>query len=479
MRVLILLTLILHVSSSTLVEEFFETLEKFKPKDANNNIVGSSRQSGYDHLEENIARFREFKKSKKIVDEINKDDSIPFMAEINQFSVMTSEERKIHTGLNISQLHQADEKMVSNVQQINKNCPKAVNWNAQGAQGAVKDQGSCASCWAFAGVSSMEGAYFAVTGDLISFSDQEVLECSYEGTARPGCKGGWPADAFNWVRKRGGLSTSGDAPYIGQDGRCRKGRNAMTKARISSQVLELKHYRQGLKGAVVDGVVASGMKVTDSFYSYKSGVWKDLASCGRNAHANHALNVVGYGTTSAGRNYWRVRNSWGATWGDNGHILMCRDQKDNCRIESYGWLPKFTCTTGSCKKPQFTEYQDDGSDGNNIACKDASDVCSRYSKHCKKGMKYSEWAANRCKKTCGKCGGSDGGEICEDKESWCGGYKTHCNKNAAYYPSMVKVCKKTCNLCGSRGGGEKGGCPAGTTKCSDGVCRHVHMCGRH
>ena len=126
MCVLILLTLILHVSSSTLVEEFFDTLKKYKSKDG--NIVGSI--SGYDHLAENIERFREFKKSKKIVEEINKDDSIPFTAEINAFSVMTSEERKIHTGLNISQLDD-DRNMLSNVQQINKNCPKAVNWNAQ------------------------------------------------------------------------------------------------------------------------------------------------------------------------------------------------------------------------------------------------------------------------------------------------------------------------------------------------------------
>ena len=62
----------------------------------------------------------------------------------------------------------------------------------------------------------------------------------------------------------------------------------------------------------------------------RSGVYISQEKCG--PYIDHAVVIVGYGT-QAGIDYWVVRNSWGAGWGDKGYILMQRGT-NHCRIES-------------------------------------------------------------------------------------------------------------------------------------------------
>ena len=56
------------------------------------------------------------------------------------------------------------------------------------------------------------------------------------------------------------------------------------------------------------------------FQNFKTGVLNS-AACG--TKLTHAIAAVGYGTDSTtGLNYYIVRNSWGASWGDNGYIKI-------------------------------------------------------------------------------------------------------------------------------------------------------------
>ena len=93
----------------------------------------------------------------------------------------------------------------------------------------VKNQGSCGSCWTYGAVGPMEYIYKKVTGNLVPLSEQELLDCTYEGTGQDGCDGGWYHQAWDFViggtydNGKTHLATQKNYPYTGQDGKCSHG----------------------------------------------------------------------------------------------------------------------------------------------------------------------------------------------------------------------------------------------------------------
>ena len=90
----------------------------------------------------------------------------------------------------------------------------------KGAVTPVKSQGSCGSCWIFGATGAMEAANFLKNGKLVSLSEQQVMDCI--DMDRDPCNGGWPVNAFNYVKETGGIESDEDYPYEGhaQDCRC-------------------------------------------------------------------------------------------------------------------------------------------------------------------------------------------------------------------------------------------------------------------
>lgn len=209
-----------------------------------------------------------------------------------------------------------------------------VDWVTKGAVTPVKDQGQCGSCWSFSATGSMEGALQIASGKLVSLSEQQLVDCA-GSFGNMGCNGGLMDYAFEYVIKNG-LTTEDSYSYTGRDGSC--------QASSKKSAIQLSGYsdvKQGDEDALLQAVAMGPVSVAieadkSAFQLYKGGVL-DSPFCGK--QLDHGVLAVGYGTDSAsGLDFWKVKNSWGGSWGEEGYIRMVRG-KNMCGIASQPSYP--------------------------------------------------------------------------------------------------------------------------------------------
>ncbi|XP_062279347.1 cathepsin S-like [Scomber scombrus] len=209
-----------------------------------------------------------------------------------------------------------------------------MDWRERGCVTSVKDQGHCASCWAFSAVGALEGQLAMTTGKLVDLSPQNLMDCSWE-YGNNGCNGGNEHKAFEYVMDQG-IESVASYPYKGSEGQCRH--NPMNRAaNCSDYILLPRGDEEELKKAVgTIGPVSVAIDARQSsFHFYKSGVYDD-PNCTR--ITTHAVLAVGYGTVD-GQDYWLVKNSWGTSYGEEGYIRMSRNKNNQCGIALYACYP--------------------------------------------------------------------------------------------------------------------------------------------
>jgi len=171
-------------------------------------------------------------------------------------------------------------------------------------------------CWAFSAVGSLEGAYKIATGNLMEFSEQELLDCT---TNNYGCNGGFMTNAFDFIIENGGISIESDYEYQGQQSTCRSQEKTAAVQISSYQVVPADET--SLLQAVTKQPVSIGIAASQELQFYAGGTYQ--GSCAD--QINHAVTAIGYGTDEQGQKYWLLKNSWGTTWGENGFMKILRD----------------------------------------------------------------------------------------------------------------------------------------------------------
>jgi C1A family cysteine protease len=203
----------------------------------------------------------------------------------------------------------------------NSSFGESLDWVEKGAVTPVKDQQQCGSCWAFSTVGAIEGAYFINYIYLTQFSEQNLVSCdnAAHGGTDNGCNGGLMDNAFTWIEKNG-LCTEEDYPYTsggGKSGTCKKTCKPVVTVTGFTDVAG----ESGMIPALNKGPVSIGIEADKSaFQLYKGGVL-DNAACGK--QLDHGVLAVGYGTDDgSAKDYYKVKNSWGGSWGEEGYIRM-------------------------------------------------------------------------------------------------------------------------------------------------------------
>ena len=210
--------------------------------------------------------------------------------------------------------------------------PASIDWSAKGAVTPVKDQGQCGSCWVFGTIGAIESYLYLLhnaTQPLQSLSEQYVGSCNGLMSM---CEGGWPIDVYAFTEHNNNtLCTEKNWPYISGDGLdypcTKKQMDNFVSVFVPSSTLRYisPGDDQALMEALVDGPVTVVINASlDSMQMYRSGVYDDPKCTNRLYDLDHAVLAVGYGVTDDGTPYWKVKNSWGAGWGEDGYIRMRR-----------------------------------------------------------------------------------------------------------------------------------------------------------
>ncbi|KAL4155082.1 hypothetical protein PRNP1_007196 [Phytophthora ramorum] len=230
---------------------------------------------------------------------------------------------------------------------------ETVDWESAGCVTAVKDQGECGACWAFSATAAMESGYCVATGgSLPSLSDQELISCDTDD-GNNGCGGGYAAYTMDWVanERSGKMCTLDSYPFASDDGNV-PSCSMSSCTEIDIGVTGYESVRED-PGAVEDAVrnqpVSIFLYSGSSAFQYYSGGVLTGENCDKTG--SHSGLAVGFGETDDNVLYWRIKNQWGTSWGEDGYVRVERrysgDSEGACGVELYATWPTFDVSATS------------------------------------------------------------------------------------------------------------------------------------
>jgi C1A family cysteine protease len=274
----------------------------------------------YPSVEEELQRFKIFVANLVTVDARNELERLAngtAVHGITKFSDLSAEEFKARYLTLINPKENREKTLttakIHNVENPTVKATGMVDWTGVYTT-PIKDQGYCGSCWAFSATEQIESESMRQLSTDYILSPEQIVQCD---TVSSGCSGGWPTWAMDYVKSAGGIEQNSDYPYssyYGVTGTC--------SADASKNVIQVTDYTV-ITGSSIESSMASHVQSTgplsicvdaSSWSSYTGGVMK---VCGKSI--DHAVQAVGVDVSDG---YWKVRNTWGTSWGESGYIYL-------------------------------------------------------------------------------------------------------------------------------------------------------------
>jgi len=293
-------------------------------------------------------RFATFKANLKEIREHNAQD-LPYKLGLNQFSDMTKAEFKAKFTTEKEIPDEDFEKLVKELEMtpafledddddLTKRNLAKNPINHSKFYNAARSQEQCGSCWAFSTAGAVEGGLGKKAGKPINYlSTQQLVDCDKQND---GCDGGALVYAFDYMKKNGVMFDK-DYAYKGSQGSCKY---SSSKATNKIKGVEYCKTKSSSKNPcsiekVYNLLVRGPLSVVidaDAIEKYKSGIFT-----GKCSKSNHAVILVGYAVDPKSGEYWIVRNSWGADWGEKGYIRVkvSESNKSSCFLTYEAFLP--------------------------------------------------------------------------------------------------------------------------------------------
>jgi C1A family cysteine protease len=191
---------------------------------------------------------------------------------------------------------------------------ESVDWTTKGAVTVVKDQGQCGSCWAFSTTGGLEGAWQISSGNLVSMSEQQFVDCSKQNS---GCNGGLMDYAFSFAEGTA-VATEDSYAYTARDGSCKSSFTTAIPQGGVTGYKDVSNSASALQSALNSGPVSVAIQADQSvFQQYTGGVI--TSGCGSNL--DHGVTATGYDGNTI-----NVKNSWGSSWGVSGYVKIDASQ---------------------------------------------------------------------------------------------------------------------------------------------------------
>jgi len=193
-----------------------------------------------------------------------------------------------------------------------------IDWAADGKVTPLKNQGECGSGYLFAVVETVESANMVLGRPMTPGSVEELIDCGTANGTNWGCDGGEPFGAFAWIISQGGLESAGCYGPQDPDQGCKESQCPVNPdpALVLKSIAQVPGTDAALYGALTSAPVFVCVDAS-SWSSYTGGILQ-ASQCGTDI--DHCVQLTGYAPDQGG--YWKVRNSWGEDWGENGYAWL-------------------------------------------------------------------------------------------------------------------------------------------------------------